>query len=39
MILGGGRIGLLLARSLEEVGIEVKIIEKDEARPGTWPRN
>ena len=32
MILGGGRIGLLLARSLEEVGIEVKIIEKDEAR-------
>lgn len=32
MILGGGRIGLLLARSLEEIGIEVKIIEKDEAR-------
>lgn len=29
MILGGGRIGLLLARSLEEVGISVKVIERE----------
>jgi len=32
MILGGGRIGLLLALSLEEVGIAVKVIEKDATR-------
>ena len=32
MILGGGRIGLLLALSLEEVGISVKVIERDAAR-------
>jgi trk system potassium uptake protein TrkA len=32
MILGGGRIGLLLALSLEEVGISVKVIESDAAR-------
>ena len=32
MILGAGRIGLLLARALEEVGISVKVIEKDPAR-------
>ena len=32
MILGAGRIGLLLASALEEVGISVKVIEKDPAR-------
>ncbi len=32
MILGAGRIGLLLARALEEVGISVKVIEKDPTR-------
>ena len=32
MILGGGRIGLLLALSLEEIGIAVKVIERDAAR-------
>ena len=32
MILGAGRIGLLLARALEETGISVKVIEKDPAR-------
>ena len=32
MILGAGRIGLLLALALEEVGISVKVIEKDPAR-------
>jgi trk system potassium uptake protein TrkA len=31
-ILGGGRIGLLLALALEQSGIAVKVIEKDEAR-------
>ena len=32
MILGAGRIGLLLALALEEIGISVKVIEKDPAR-------
>ncbi|MDI6755130.1 MAG: Trk system potassium transporter TrkA [Thermodesulfobacteriota bacterium] len=32
MILGGGLIGLQLAKSLEERGIQVKIIEPNEAR-------
>ena len=32
MIFGGGRIGLRLAQALEEVGIAVKVIERDEAR-------
>lgn len=32
MILGAGRIGLILASALEEVGISVKVIEKDPAR-------
>ena len=32
MILGGGPIGLLLALSLEEVGISVKVIEGDASR-------
>ncbi len=32
MIFGGGRIGLQLAQALEEVGIYVKVIERDEAR-------
>lgn len=32
MIYGGGRIGLRLALALEEIGISVKVIEKDEAR-------
>ncbi len=31
-IFGGGRIGLRLALSLEESGIAVKVVEKDEAR-------
>jgi trk system potassium uptake protein len=31
-IYGGGRIGLRLAQALEEVGMAVKIIERDEAR-------
>jgi trk system potassium uptake protein len=32
MIFGGGRIGLRLALALEQVGISVKVIERDEAR-------
>ena len=32
MIFGGGRIGLRLAQALEQVGIAVKVIERDEAR-------
>lgn len=32
MILGGGRIGLLLALSLEKMGISVKVIERDAHR-------
>ena len=32
MILGGGRIGLLLALSLEDMGIAVKVIERDPYR-------
>lgn len=32
MILGGGRIGLLLALSLEKMGISVKVIERDAGR-------
>ena len=32
MIFGGGRIGLTLALALEQVGISVKVIERDEAR-------
>jgi trk system potassium uptake protein TrkA len=32
MIFGGGRIGLRLAEALEEVGISVKVVERDEAR-------
>jgi trk system potassium uptake protein TrkA len=32
MIFGGGRIGLRLALALEQSGIAVKVIEKDEAR-------
>lgn len=32
MIFGGGRIGLRLAQALEQVGIGVKVIERDEAR-------
>ena len=32
MILGGGRIGLLLALSLEKMGISVKVIERDPQR-------
>ncbi len=32
MIFGGGRIGLRLAQALEQVGIRVKVIERDEAR-------
>ena len=32
MILGAGRIGLILASALEEVGISVKVIEKDAGR-------
>ncbi|HEV2743808.1 MAG TPA: Trk system potassium transporter TrkA, partial [Rubrobacter sp.] len=32
MILGAGRIGLLLALALEEIGISVKVIEKAAAR-------
>lgn len=32
VILGAGRIGLLLALALEEIGISVKVIEKDPAR-------
>ncbi len=32
MILGAGRIGLLLASALEEIGISVKVIEKDPRR-------
>ena len=32
MILGGGRIGLLLALSLEKMGILVKVIERDAQR-------
>ena len=32
MIFGGGKIGLRLARILEEEGISVKIVEKDEER-------
>jgi trk system potassium uptake protein TrkA len=32
MIFGGGRIGLRLAEALEEVGISVKVIERDESR-------
>ena len=31
-IFGGGRIGLRLAQALEQVGIAVKVIERDEAR-------
>jgi trk system potassium uptake protein TrkA len=31
-IYGGGRIGLRLAQALEEVGMAVKVIERDEAR-------
>jgi trk/ktr system potassium uptake protein len=32
MIFGGGRIGLRLALALEQAGIAVKVIERDEAR-------
>lgn len=32
MIFGGGRIGLRLSLALEQVGISVKVIERDEAR-------
>lgn len=32
MILGGGRVGLLLAHSLEDIGISVKVIERDVER-------
>jgi len=32
MIFGGGRIGLRLAQALEQIGIAVKVIERDEAR-------
>jgi len=32
MVFGGGRIGLRLAEALEEVGISVKVVERDEAR-------
>ncbi|MDQ3942536.1 MAG: Trk system potassium transporter TrkA [Actinomycetota bacterium] len=32
MIFGGGRIGLRVAQALEQVGIAVKVIERDEAR-------
>jgi trk system potassium uptake protein len=32
VILGAGRIGLLLALALEDIGISVKVIEKDPAR-------
>nr|MDQ3362594.1 Trk system potassium transporter TrkA [Actinomycetota bacterium] len=32
MILGGHRIGLLLAQVLERAGISVKVVERDEAR-------
>lgn len=32
MIFGGGRIGLRLALALEESGIAVKVVERDEAR-------
>jgi len=32
VILGAGRIGLLLALALEEIGISVKVIERDPAR-------
>ncbi len=32
MIFGGGRIGLTLALALEQVGISVKVIERDEVR-------
>ncbi len=32
MILGGGLIGLMLAKGLEERGLQVKIIEQDEKR-------
>src|SRR5215213_6035141 len=32
MIFGGGRIGLRLSVALEQVGISVKVIERDEAR-------
>jgi len=32
MIFGGGRIGLRLAQALEQVGIAVKVIERDETR-------
>ena len=32
MILGGHRIGLLLAQILERAGISVKVVERDEAR-------
>jgi len=34
MILGGGRISVYLAKQLLDVGIHVKIIEKDEAKCG-----
>jgi trk system potassium uptake protein TrkA len=32
VLIGGGSIGFMLARKLEEAGIKVKIIEQDEAR-------
>lgn len=32
MILGGGRVGLLLAHALEDIGISVKVIERDVER-------